>query len=102
MVAHWCAYSGRIREMAKEAPFWHAFGAWFKFEPVVFRSTDPSAEDKAWRRFGAQGESWIFAGRRRSETYGRIDTIAAMSDLELLTAWCDDSFETLLLMEMDA
>ncbi len=87
--------------MAKEAPFWHAFGAWFKFEPVILRSTDPRAEDKAWRRFGVQGETWVFAGRRRNETYGRIVTVATMGDVELLTAWHDDSFEMLLLMEMD-
>ncbi|KAF8339572.1 putative methyltransferase-domain-containing protein [Cantharellus anzutake] len=94
--------SCRIREMAKEAPFWHAFGAWFAFEPVIWRSTDSNIGDGVWKRFGAQDETRIFVGHRRAETLGRNNKIGNMSDIDLLTTWRHESFEMILLMEMEA
>jgi len=45
-------YSRQIRSLEKEAPFWHAFGTWFDFEPVLCRRRCKDGEE--WERFGAK------------------------------------------------
>ncbi|KAF7336761.1 Tumor-related protein [Mycena venus] len=63
--------SYRVRSLAKETPFWSAFGLWFEFAPVLAKKTDPS-DDPTWRRFGVSLEdpTFVFVARRRKESFG--------------------------------
>ncbi|KAJ7067137.1 putative methyltransferase-domain-containing protein, partial [Mycena amicta] len=97
--------SYRIRSLAKETPFWSAFGLWFDFAPVLVQDT----ENTSWRRFGAElpDPTFVFVAHRRKESFNW--TVPA-SDADLLTGVFaqgsqmpkgDDTFETLLLMSLD-
>jgi hypothetical protein len=98
--------SYRVRSLAKEAPFWSAFGLWFEFLPVLVKKTD---QDLPWQRFGVSLEdpTFVFVARRRSES---LDWQLPSSDEDLmqgimaqgtLSPKGDDTFETLLLMSLD-
>ncbi|KAA1477186.1 hypothetical protein DENSPDRAFT_786231 [Dentipellis sp. KUC8613] len=97
--------SYKIRSLAKETPFWSAFGLWFVFAPVLVRERAGAG----WRRFAGdkEGETFVFVARRRGESMAwRVP----MDDGELLggvgaggtdARKSDDTFEVLLLMGMD-
>ncbi|KAI0342667.1 hypothetical protein BDW22DRAFT_1394496 [Trametopsis cervina] len=114
--------SYRIRSLSKETPFWAAFGLWFAFEPVLIKSHHvPAAAvarealgdfnevpPAAWTRFGSpdNGDTYVFVGRRRPESFGWQ---VPADDAELLGGVGaggtqdrkgDDTFDTLLLMQM--
>lgn len=109
--------SYKIRSLAKETPFWAAFGLWFTFAPVLARRKTPSkngvsgSSDSPWTRFApivGQDDSIVFISQRRPESR---EWIIPEKDDELLGgvgAWgnqerkSDDTFETLLLMSLDA
>jgi hypothetical protein len=95
--------SYKIRSLAKETPFWSAFGLWFTFEPVLVKSRS------FWRRFCPSSEHaiFVFVAHRRIQSY---QWHIPKTDQELLDgvgAWgtntrkVDDTFETLLLMSVD-
>ncbi|KAJ7104003.1 putative methyltransferase-domain-containing protein [Mycena belliarum] len=88
--------SYKIRSLAKETPFWAAFGLWFEFAPILARKTGSS-----WRRFGADFEdpTFVFVARRREKSF---NWIVPSNDEDLMYgAAGDDTFETLLLMSLD-
>lgn len=123
--------SYKIRSLAKETTFWSAFGLWFTFRPVLVRERRPpecqlssavqhgrydhasagsQTFDTPWSRFGSadDGDLFIFVASRRLESY---TWDVPRSDDELLGgvgAWgtsarkSDDTFESLLLMGMEA
>jgi hypothetical protein len=43
--------SYKVRSLAKEEPFWRAFGVWFDFHPVLCRAVK-QAQGSEWRRLG--------------------------------------------------
>ncbi|KAI0696899.1 putative methyltransferase-domain-containing protein [Cytidiella melzeri] len=114
--------SYKIRSLSKETAFWAAFGLWFSFEPVLVRSRR-SYEDgpraagwggavcwDAWTRLGSSDDSdaFVFVARRRSES---LDWVMPPGDSELLDGVgargssdrkSDDTFEELLLMQLEA
>lgn len=95
--------SYKIRSLTKEQPFWSALGSWFDLQAVDCRSIPPQPDTNAheptssddcleWHRFGSQGndygasagsdqELFVFVGRRRSDTIGRL---APESDADLM------------------
>lgn len=123
--------SYKIRSLAKETPFWSAFGLWFTFRPVLACQRRPPEDelssavqhvhydrvsagsqtfDTPWSRFRSadDGDLFIFVASRRPESY---TWDVPRSDDELLGgvgAWgtparkSDDTFESLLLMGMEA
>ncbi|KAJ3554716.1 hypothetical protein NM688_g2960 [Phlebia brevispora] len=122
--------SYKVRSLAKETPFWSAFGLWFSFQPVLAKKRRVSQEsndssnvlrnvdnmvhvnqtlEEAWTRFGSADENdlFIFVASRRPES---LTWEVPHSDQELLAgvgAWGsqtskgDDTFEGLLLMGLD-
>jgi hypothetical protein len=84
-----------IRSLLKEAPFWSAFGTWFNFLPVLVR--DKSALAAHWERFGSRGDGtiFIFVATRKPESLAQT----VPNDVELMGG-SDDTFETMLLMNM--
>jgi hypothetical protein len=93
--------SYKIRSLAKETPFWCAFGLWFEYSPVHER------KKHGWIRFGAELDLFVFCAKRRSESYLWTvpeDNVALLAGSG---AWgteerkCDDTFELLLLMGMN-
>lgn len=113
--------SYKIRSLAKETPFWTAFGLWFAFQPLLARRRVRTVESKdgllndaldvsePWRQFGADGDSdrtFVFVAHRRPES---IAWHIPETDKELIdcvhaqgTAMKkgDDTFETILFMAM--
>ncbi|KIO34394.1 hypothetical protein M407DRAFT_16920 [Tulasnella calospora MUT 4182] len=103
--------SYKIRSYTFETPFWRAFGAWFEFRPVFLRCRDRSEDDDEqsddkrwsdWTRFGSleSGDThdyFVFVGRRRAESHAWP---VPGSDEELMTARGDDTFETLLMLDV--
>lgn len=103
--------SYKIRSYTFETPFWRAFGAWFEFRPVFVRRRERDGENEEqpqderwseWTRFGTMesGDShdyFVFVGRRRTESYAWP---IPRSDEELMTARGDDTFETLLMLDV--
>lgn len=97
--------------------FWSAFGLWFTFSPVLVRHRNADSlqgsstpleletfEEQEWHSFGPDG--FIFVAHRRP---GSINWIVPDSDTDLLagvgalgtsTPKNDDSFESLLMMQM--
>ncbi|KAF9466642.1 putative methyltransferase-domain-containing protein [Collybia nuda] len=113
LVSDTCVDSGpvvvisyKIRSLLKEAPFWSAFGLWFKFKPVLVKDT---AVEGHWQRFGQLMENdmmFVFIAHRQP---GSCAWELPTSDQELLDgrgAWGDntvkgdDTFETLLFMTL--
>ncbi|KAJ6576651.1 putative methyltransferase-domain-containing protein [Mycena vulgaris] len=100
--------SYKIRSLAKETPFWSAFGLWFEFAPVLVQKT--SAENvSAWQRFGATLEdpTFVFVARRREQSFNWSvppsdeDLMRGITAAGTLSPKGDDTFETLLLMSLD-
>jgi protein N-lysine methyltransferase METTL21D len=97
--------SYKVRSLSKEMPFWTAFGLWFEFEPVLFRSS--LGDD--WARFGAHMDDlfFVFVARRKEESYhwevpeDNSDLLAGVGALGTPLRKGDATFETLLLMNMD-
>jgi len=98
--------SYKIRSLAKETPFWAAFGLWFSFEPVLFRE---DANSK-WTRLGSEleGPSFVFVARRRTESFGWSvpdddrDLLAGKGIMDGSDqAKGDDTFENLLFMVLN-
>ncbi|KIY62027.1 hypothetical protein CYLTODRAFT_362083 [Cylindrobasidium torrendii FP15055 ss-10] len=96
--------SYRIRSLSKEAPFWSAFGLWFDFAPVLYR-TGPKDE---WTRFGETFDdpTYVFVARRKPES---MCWRLPMADRDLLAGVGaggtdahkgDDTFDTLLMMAL--
>ncbi|KAF7312502.1 hypothetical protein MIND_00263900 [Mycena indigotica] len=96
--------SYRIRSLAKETPFWAAFGLWFDFTPVLVQTHT----DTPWERFGAElpDPTFVFVAHRRQESR---DWTVPLSDTDLMSGLLaanslpktDDTFETLLFMSLD-
>ncbi|OSC96893.1 hypothetical protein PYCCODRAFT_1399711 [Trametes coccinea BRFM310] len=111
--------SYKMRSLAKETPFWSAFGLWFKFEPVLARrrsrtvsENDPveNQEEQTWTRFSpgdASDEMFVLVARRRPES---LKWSVPEEDSALLAGVgaylsdspkSDDQFEQLLLMGLE-
>lgn len=98
--------SYKIRSLAKETPFWSAFGLWFTFEPVLVKS---KSSDSSWQRFCPSQEhgTFVFAAHRRIQSFEWHVPKADQELLDGVGAWgtnrskVDDTFETLLLMSVD-
>ncbi|KAF4571278.1 S-adenosyl-L-methionine-dependent methyltransferase superfamily protein [Pleurotus pulmonarius] len=96
--------SYKIRSFAKESVFWSAFGLWFSFYPVLYK-THSSA---SWKRTGSNEDvPFIFIAHRKPES---LSWVVPKDDTSLLqgvgaqgssTPKSDDTFETLLLMSLD-
>lgn len=103
--------SYKIRSLAKETPFWSAFGLWFTFEPVLVKETAPKDESNLtnWRRFGEslEGPTFIFVARRRQQSFtwdvppDDKDLLAGVGAYGRGSSQVDDTFESLLLMTLN-
>ena len=84
-----------IRSLAKETPFWTAFGAWFTFSPVLVRHK--SSSSRQWEQFGDLKECcmFVFLANRRPETL----SWTVPDDLEVMCRG-NDAFETIMLRNM--
>jgi hypothetical protein len=98
--------SYKIRSLAKETPFWSAFGLWFEFAPVLAR---PRGEH-LWTRFGSDwdGPTFVFVAHRRAQS---LEWDVPDDDGDLLAGFGaqgtsipkeDSTFEMLLLMSLDS
>ncbi|KIY51795.1 hypothetical protein FISHEDRAFT_36414 [Fistulina hepatica ATCC 64428] len=116
----------KIRSLAKETPFWAAFGLYFEFFPVLarqkrqipMRTNAPESEGHgegeegdeniAWTRLGAGADDamFVFTARRRPESLAwdipetDADLLAGVSAWGTLDRKGSDTFETLLLMDL--
>ncbi|KAI0319528.1 putative methyltransferase-domain-containing protein [Amylostereum chailletii] len=98
----------KVRSLAKETPFWSAFGLWFAFAPVLVASCAPSesAARSRWTRLGADADAFVFVARRRAESMAWDvpgDDEALMRGVGARGTDApknDDAFELLLLMAM--
>ncbi|KAJ7261801.1 putative methyltransferase-domain-containing protein [Mycena haematopus] len=103
--------SYKVRSLAKETPFWSAFGLWFDFSPVLLKKIghETDIDDSPWQRFGVSLEdpTFVFVAHRRKES---LNWQLPPSDEELIQGVMargtlvpkgDDTFETLLLMSLD-
>ena len=96
--------SYKIRSLAKESPFWSAFGLWFAFEPVMARRIGGS--QKSWTRFGLSFDdhTFVLTAKRRDESLtwqvpdDDRDLMDGIGTWGTETRKGDDTFETLLLM----
>lgn len=89
--------SYKIRSLAKEEPFWRAFGVWFDFRPILCRKHTHAAKIDDWRRFGslkadlfdacsdaeaeAEDDIFVFYATRRRET---LACAVPASDVDLM------------------
>jgi len=97
--------SYKIRSLAKETPFWTAFGLWFEYEPVLVRE---KASGYPWQRFGTSSidDTFVFTGRRRLVSFSwqiplnDHDLLLGRGTMGNNNAKEDDTFETLLLMTL--
>ncbi|KAJ7170806.1 putative methyltransferase-domain-containing protein [Mycena crocata] len=97
--------SYKIRSLAKETPFWSAFGLWFEFAPVLVQKTGQAT----WHRFGVALEdpTFVFVARRRPESFqwdlppNDEDLMHGVMAQGTPSPKGDDTFETLLLMSLD-
>ena len=116
--------SYEIRSLIKESPFWSAFGLWFSFRPLLFRSTSPlgkassvTSEDEPeqstqWRRFGSHiqsdGPSFVFIAYRKEESYAWAvpdddsKLLKGVGSMGNSLEKSDCTFESLLQMTMDS
>ncbi|KAH9944824.1 hypothetical protein B0H21DRAFT_439503 [Amylocystis lapponica] len=100
--------SYRTRSLAKEQPFWAAFGLWFEFAPVLCRAregSDRGGEWGPWGRFApGDEETFVFVARRRPESAAWAVPDGDQDLLNGVGAWgtpagkADDAFEAMLLM----
>ena len=97
----------RVRSLEKETPFWRAFGAWFDFKPVLCRQrrrnapqSGPESVSGPWRRVGHDLEdtTFLFIAHRKQET---LERLVPKDDGALLARYLDDTFESLLMAELD-
>ncbi|KAI9066270.1 hypothetical protein FKP32DRAFT_1589782 [Trametes sanguinea] len=111
--------SYKLRSLAKETPFWSAFGLWFQFEPVLARrrsrtlSENESVqvqEEQTWTRLSpgdSSDEMFVLIARRRPEslkwTVPEEDAalLAGVGAYLTSSPKSDDQFEQLLLMGLD-
>ena len=111
--------SYKIRSLAKEAPFWSAFGLWFNFSPVLVRrkqgvgntpAADYTSNTGHWIRYSPgdlSDETFVFVATRRPESMcWRIpqddgELLAGVGAYNSNQPRSDDQFEQLLLMGMD-
>ncbi|KAF9480511.1 hypothetical protein BDN70DRAFT_905714 [Pholiota conissans] len=101
--------SYKIRSLAKETPFWSAFGLWFDFSPVLSRTSSGGPDPPVWKRFGADFDdtTFLFVAHRRAESYGwelphsDRDLLAGVGAYGTSTTKGDDTFENLLLMSLN-
>ncbi|KAL0954350.1 hypothetical protein HGRIS_003345 [Hohenbuehelia grisea] len=96
--------SYKVRSLAKETPFWSAFGLWFSFEPVVFKGKG----QHCWTRFGSLDDSpFIFVAHRRPASFSwdipqsDQDLLQGVGACGTASQKSDDTFETILLMSME-
>ncbi|KAI0833609.1 hypothetical protein BC628DRAFT_1308409 [Trametes gibbosa] len=110
--------SYKIRSLAKETPFWSAFGLWFEFAPVLARRRiaprtrpgDDEVHAEMWSRFRPghdSDETFVLVATRRPESlWWRVPN----DDQQLLVGVgasgsdlpkSDDQFEQLLLMGLE-
>ncbi|KZV70499.1 hypothetical protein PENSPDRAFT_724154 [Peniophora sp. CONT] len=93
--------SYKIRSLVKETAFWNAFGLWFAFEPVLVR------KEKGWARFGEENDAYIFCARRRPDSLAWAipesdeALLAGQEAQGTLTGKSDDTFELLLMMDLE-
>ncbi|KAI0749661.1 hypothetical protein C8Q80DRAFT_1163279 [Daedaleopsis nitida] len=118
-VFHWVPptviISYKIRSLAKETPFWNAFGLWFEFSPVLSRTrrsrdSAPDQPTAPWNRFSPgdlDGEMFVLVATRRAES---LEWIIPEDDGALLSGIgargsastkSDEQFEQLLLMGLE-
>ncbi|TBU45693.1 putative methyltransferase-domain-containing protein [Dichomitus squalens] len=108
--------SYKIRSLAKETPFWTAFGLWFVFAPVLVRrkrciGADPPSDLPAeWAKFSpgdGNDETFVLVATRRPES---LSWTVPDEDAALMrgvgaqgsgSAKSDEQFEQLLLMGLD-
>ncbi|KAL5486040.1 hypothetical protein ACEPAI_7084 [Sanghuangporus weigelae] len=111
--------SYKIRSLSKETAFWSAFGLWFTFSPVSVRcgpsrtsqerfectALEPH-EVQGWHVFGSEG--FLFVGVRRPQSFewnvpgSDNDLLAGIGAQSSDVPKNDDTFETLLIMQMEA
>jgi len=102
--------SYKIRSLAKETPFWAAFGLWFTFEPVLAREKTPDNSNSSWQRFGSalEGPMFIFVAQRRPESLtwdvplDDRNLLAGLGAYGNLQPKSDATFETLLFMSVES
>lgn len=119
----------RVRSLAKEQPFWQAFGAWFDLSPVQARRStlptrDAASKDRPWHRFGSwasdifpqatdeppEDDYFVFVASRRADSYLHTPP---PDDTKLMGGWriskaqgaesapsAGDTFELLLLGDL--
>ncbi|KAI0649007.1 hypothetical protein C8Q79DRAFT_486816 [Trametes meyenii] len=110
--------SYKMRSLAKETPFWNAFGLWFDFTPVLTRPRAPTREGESpnrmegaqWSRFSPgdpQDETFVLIGKRRTDSLSwkvpgeDSKLLAGVGAYGLDRPKSDDQFEQLLLMGLD-
>ncbi|KAL5504164.1 hypothetical protein ACEPAH_8237 [Sanghuangporus vaninii] len=110
--------SYKIRSLSKETAFWSAFGLWFSFSPVSVRdgtsrtsqerfdcTARESLEAQGWHVFGPEG--FLFVGVRRPQSFkwnvpeSDSDLLAGIGAQNSDEPQSDDTFETLLMMQME-
>ncbi|KAH9945090.1 uncharacterized protein BXZ73DRAFT_86656 [Epithele typhae] len=109
--------SYKIRSLAKETPFWHAFGLFFEFSPVLSRtrrndqgSSSQEQVEESWVKFSPGDdldETFVFIAKRKRESLlwkiPEEDSalLAGVGADGTSSPKSDDQFEQLLLMGMD-
>ncbi|KAG8792478.1 hypothetical protein FRC12_005978 [Ceratobasidium sp. 428] len=95
----------KVRSLTKETPFWQVFGTWFTFAPVLAIETGPGEVEAGWSRFGHATDTHIFVATRRSQSF---QWDIPNEDSQLMNGFgpnpsrLDDTFESLLLLGIDA
>ncbi|OJT02476.1 hypothetical protein TRAPUB_7043 [Trametes pubescens] len=109
--------SYKMRSLAKETPFWNAFGLWFEFTPVLARRR-PSLDTESvvlapveeWSRFSPGDdldETLVIVATRRPDSISwkipedDIALLAGAGAYGTESSKSDDQFERLLLLGMD-
>ncbi|KAG8785373.1 hypothetical protein FRC12_017683 [Ceratobasidium sp. 428] len=95
----------KVRSLTKETPFWQVFGTWFTFAPVLAIETGPGEVEAGWSRFGHATDTHIFVATRRPQSF---QWDIPNEDSQLMNGFgpnpsrLDDTFESLLLLGIDA
>ena len=112
--------SYKVRSLAKESPFWSAFGLWFAFRPVSARrilgrvwkhgsekNGDSALQYGDWYTYGIDGDtSFLFSAFRLPESYGWTipeddeELLSGVGASGNISPKSDDTFESILLMSM--
>ncbi|KAI1796932.1 hypothetical protein LXA43DRAFT_494625 [Ganoderma leucocontextum] len=108
--------SYKIHSLAKETPFWSAFGLWFEFTPVLIRRKQPTSGDPLpdvtaeWVKFSpgdVDDETFVLVATRRPESFswtipdGDRALLTGVGAYGSTSSKSDEQFEQLLLMGMD-